>query len=213
MAEALLTGIENRQAYCVLKRIFDIGFSTLALVGTSPLIAVSALAVKCEDPHAPVFFAQERVGLHGKPFVIHKIRTMVVGAENQLEEYLPFNEKDRPVFKMKNDPRITRVGRLLRKSSIDELPQFWDVIRGDMSVVGPRPALPREVESYTAYQAQRLLVKPGVTCFWQALPERDDLSFDEWVELDLRYVRECSPIVDLLLILRTIGCVLHMNGN
>ena len=208
-----LRGIEDRHAYRIAKRAFDIVFSAAAIVGTSPILLVAAAAIKADDPDAPVVFAQQRVGMHGATFTMHKLRTMVADAEQHLDELRPLNEKDGPVFKIKHDPRVTKIGRVLRRTSIDELPQFWDVFLGNMSVVGPRPALPREVEEYDERAKKRLLVKPGVTCYWQASPNRDDLSFDEWVALDLRYVRECGPLVDLVLIIRTVGAVLLMQGN
>ena len=211
--DAPLHGIEDRFAYRTVKRVFDIGFSVVAIASTSPLLALAAAAVKIDEPDAPVIFSQRRVGLNGATFTIHKLRTMVVDAEEHFDELQALNEKDGPVFKIKRDPRITRVGRVLRRTSIDELPQFWDVFVGNMSVVGPRPALPREVEQYDDHTRQRLLVKPGVTCFWQSTPNRDDITFEEWVESDLRYVRDCGPLLDLVLILRTIGAVLLMQGN
>ena len=141
-----------------------------------------------------------------------KFRTMIPNAESRLSELLAQNEMDGPVFKIKNDPRITRVGRILRKTSIDELPQLINILKGDMSIVGPRPALPREVEQYGDYERQRLYITPGLTCFWQIQPNRNDLSFSEWMELDIKYVRERSFITDWKIIFRTIGAVLGMNG-
>ena len=140
------------------------------------------------------------------------LRTMIPNAESRLSELLAQNEMDGPVFKIKNDPRITRVGRILRKTSIDELPQLINILKGDMSIVGPRPALPREVEQYGDYERQRLYITPGLTCFWQIQPNRNDLSFSEWMELDIKYVRERSFITDWKIIFRTIGAVLGMNG-
>ena len=137
---------------------------------------------------------------------------MIPNAESRLSELLAQNEMDGPVFKIKNDPRITRVGRILRKTSIDELPQLINILKGDMSTVGPRPALPREVEQYGDYERQRLYITPGLTCFWQIQPNRNDLSFSEWMELDIKYVRERSFITDWKIIFRTIGAVLGMNG-
>lgn len=211
--DSTLRGIEDRHVYRMSKRVFDVAFSAFAIVGTSPVLLAAAIAIKADDPSAPVVFAQRRVGMHGAMFTMHKLRTMVADAEQHLDELRPLNEKDGPVFKIKDDPRVTRPGRFLRRTSIDELPQFWDVFLGNMSVVGPRPGLPGEVAKYDDRARQRLLVKPGVTCFWQASPNRDDLSFEEWMELDLRYVRECGPLVDLLLVVRTIRAVVLMQGN
>ena len=138
---------------------------------------------------------------------------MIPNAEARLTELLDKNEMDGPVFKIKDDPRITRVGRFLRKTSIDELPQLLNILKGDMSIVGPRPALPREVEQYSDYERQRLYVTPGLTCFWQIQPNRNDLSFAEWMALDLKYVRERSFATDWKIILKTVGAVLGMNGE
>ena len=142
-----------------------------------------------------------------------KFRSMIPNAEERLEELLDQNEMDGPVFKIKEDPRITRVGRFLRKTSLDELPQLFNVLKGDMSIVGPRPALPREVEQYSDYEKQRLYVTPGLTCFWQIQPNRNDLSFAEWMELDLKYVQERSFATDWKIIFKTVGAVLGMNGE
>lgn len=137
---------------------------------------------------------------------------MVPDAETRLEQLLDRNEMDGPVFKIKSDPRITRVGRILRKTSIDELPQLINILKGDMSIVGPRPALPREVEQYSDYERQRLYVTPGLTCFWQIQPNRNELSFSQWMELDLKYVQERSFLTDWEIIFKTIGAVFGMNG-
>lgn len=142
-----------------------------------------------------------------------KFRSMVSDAEARLEGLRAKNEKTGPVFKMKDDPRVTRVGRFIRKTSIDELPQFLNVFLGDMSVVGPRPALPKEVATYSSRQNQRLLVKPGLTCFWQTRRNRDAISFDEWVELDLLYIKKCSAWTDFKLIIQTVGVVLTAQGS
>lgn len=144
---------------------------------------------------------------------MYKFRSMVADAESRLPELWALNEKDGPVFKIVNDPRITRVGRFIRKTSIDELPQFLNVLKGDMSIVGPRPALPKEVAKYDARQRQRLLVRPGITCYWQTRRNRDSISFDEWVGLDLLYIRRLSVWVDLKLIIQTVGVVLTAQGE
>jgi exopolysaccharide biosynthesis polyprenyl glycosylphosphotransferase len=204
--------LASRYGYRVAKRLFDIMFSLLVLVLLSWVYAAVAIAIK-HDSEGPVFFNQERVGKDGKTFKMHKFRSMYVDAEERLKDLQDLNEKDGPVFKIKDDPRITHVGHFIRKTSIDELPQFINVLKGDMSIVGPRPALPREVRQYTPYQKERLLVKPGITCFWQTRRNRDDISFDEWVGLDLLYIKKCSVLTDLKLIIQTIGVVLTAQGN
>lgn len=201
-----------RYGYRVAKRLFDIMFSLLVLVLLSWVYAAVAIAIK-HDSEGPVFFNQERVGKDGKTFKMYKFRSMYADAEERLKDLQDLNEKDGPVFKIKDDPRITHVGHFIRKTSIDELPQFINVLKGDMSIVGPRPALPREVCQYTPYQRERLLVKPGITCFWQTRRNRDSISFDEWVGLDLLYIKKCSVFTDLKLIIQTIGVVLTAQGN
>lgn len=209
-AERLRTG---RWAYRLVKRAFDVAFSAFVLVGFSWLFLIVAVAIKIDDPQGPVFFAQERVGRDGKTFRMYKFRSMCADAEQRLAELQDLNEKDGPVFKIANDPRITRVGRVIRKLSIDELPQFINVLRSDMSIVGPRPALPAEVAIYDDYQRQRLLVKPGITCYWQTRRNRDSIAFDEWVDLDLLYIKKCSALTDLKLIVQTVGVVLTAQGS
>ena len=210
VAERLRTG---RWGYRACKRAFDVVFSLLVLVFLSWLFLIIAMAIKLDDPHGPVIFSQVRVGKDGREFRMYKFRSMVADAETRLDQLLERNEKTGPVFKLHDDPRVTRVGRVLRKVSLDELPQFVNVLKGDLSVVGPRPALPKEVAEYTARDRQRLLVKQGLTCFWQVQPERDDIAFDEWVDLDLRYIRECGVATDLKLIGETVGCVLTAQGR
>lgn len=210
--------LRGRVCYRALKRAFDVAFSALVLVLLSWLFLVIAVAIKLDDPSGPVLFRQKRVGKLGKDgepaeFGMYKFRSMVPDAEERLGELRALNEKTGPVFKIREDPRVTRVGRLLRKTSLDELPQFLNVLKGDMSVVGPRPALPREVASYGAHQRLRLLVKPGITCYWQTRRNRDSVTFDEWVDLDLLYVRKCGVGTDAKLIIQTVGCVLTAQGS
>ena len=210
--------LRGRVCYRALKRAFDVAFSALVLVLLSWLFLIIAVAIKVDDPSGPVFFRQRRVGKLGKDgepaeFGMYKFRSMVPDAEERLGELRALNEKTGPVFKIRDDPRVTRVGRLLRKTSLDELPQFINVLKGDMSIVGPRPALPREVATYDAHQALRLLVKPGITCFWQTRRNRDSITFDEWVDLDLLYVRKCGVGTDAKLIIQTVGCVLTAQGS
>ncbi|MGN0084750.1 MAG: sugar transferase, partial [Atopobiaceae bacterium] len=169
--------LATRYGYRVAKRLFDIMFSLLVLVLLSWVYVATAIAIK-HDSEGPVFFNQERVSKDGKTFKMYKFRSMYVDAEERLKDLQDLNEKDGPVFKIKDGPRITHVGHFIRKTSIDELPQFVNVLKGDMSIVGPRPALPREVRQYTPYQKERLLVKPGITCFWQTRRNRDNISFE-----------------------------------
>ena len=203
----------GRLGYCAIKRLFDIAFSLLIIVLFSWLFLLTAIAIKIDDPSGPVFFGQDRVGRDGKRFRMWKFRSMCADAEAKLAELQAKNEKDGPVFKMADDPRITRVGRVIRKTSIDELPQFFNVLIGQMSVVGPRPALPKEVSAYTERQKQRLLVKPGMTCYWQTRRNRDAISFAEWVELDLLYIKKASVWTDFKLVVQTIGVVLTAQGS
>lgn len=211
--ERIALGNRARPVYRVFKRAFDVCFSLCVLVILSPVLLLIALAVWMDDPHGSPLFFQERVGLRGGTFQMVKFRSMYVDAEDRLEELMAANEKDGPVFKIKEDPRITRVGRIIRKTSLDELPQFWNVLVGDMSVVGPRPALPREVAQYSERDRLRLSVRPGITCYWQTRRNRDSISFDEWVDLDLLYVLQASPVTDLKLIVQTVGCVLTFQGE
>lgn len=205
--------LSRRYAYRFVKRAFDIVFSLMVLVCLWWLFAVIAVAVKLDDPEGPVLFRQKRVTKDGREFTMYKFRSMFADAEERLGELKALNEKSGPVFKMRDDPRVTRVGRLLRRTSLDEMPQFANVLMGDLSVVGPRPALPSEVAEYTPYQRQRLLVKAGITCYWQTRRNRDSLTFDEWVDLDLLYIRKCSLWTDIKLILQTVGCVLTAQGE
>ena len=149
----------------------------------------------------------------GKEFKFYKFRSMCPDAEKKLESLLQYNEMEGPVFKIKDDPRITRVGKLIRKTSIDELPQLWNILKGDMSIVGPRPCLPREAEQYDDYTRQRLLVTPGLTCYWQVQPNRNKLTFEQWMELDLRYIKERSFWVDWKIIFKTVFAVIGMYGE
>lgn len=213
VAEAVKRLHNERLAYRFVKRSFDIIFSVAVLILFSWLFLVVAIAIKIDDPKGPVFFGQERVSRNGKRFRMWKFRSMCVDAEAKLAELQKQNEKDGPVFKMADDPRITRVGHVIRKTSIDELPQFLNVFLGDMSVVGPRPALPKEVVTYTPRQEQRLLVKPGMTCYWQTRRNRDAITFDEWVELDLLYIKKCSAWSDFKLVVQTVGVVLTAQGS
>lgn len=205
--------LKAKKFYWIGRRAQDIFFSLLALIVLAIPMLVVALIIWIDSPGASPVFSQKRVGRNGKIFKFYKFRSMVPNAEEKLKEVLAQNEMDGPVFKMKNDPRITRVGRFIRKTSIDELPQLINILKGDMSIVGPRPALPREVEQYNAYQLQRLYVTPGLTCYWQIQPNRNELSFDEWLELDLKYIRERSFWVDWKIIFLTVVAMLRMYGE
>lgn len=211
--ERIAAGIDDRPLYRVLKRLFDIAFSLAVLVLLSPVLLVTALVIWLDDPKGSPLFFQERVGKRGTTFRMVKFRTMCIDAEDRLGDLMHANEKDGPVFKIAEDPRVTRVGRLLRKTSLDEMPQFWNVLVGDMSVVGPRPALPREVSEYTYRDRLRLAVRPGITCYWQVQRRRDVIPFQEWVDLDLSYIQNASMGVDLMLIAKTVGCVLTAQGE
>lgn len=203
--QAINKCVENNIAgdfkYLFLKRTIDIIFALVGLVCISPLLLVVAIAIKIES-EGPIIFAQERIGYKGKKFKMYKFRSMVANAEELKEKLKDQNEMDGPMFKMKNDPRITRVGRILRKTSIDELPQLVNVLKGDMSLVGPRPSLEKEVEKFDDWMLERLEVKPGLTCYWQ-VSGRNDIEFEEWMKLDIKYVRERNTLIDLKLIFRT----------
>lgn len=205
--------LKKKRCYWKFRRAQDIIFSLLALIVLAIPMAIVALIIWIDSPGASPIFCQKRVGRDGKEFKLYKFRSMIPNAEAKLKEVLDQNEMDGPVFKIKKDPRITRVGRFIRKTSIDELPQLVNVLKGDMSIVGPRPALPREVVKYTEYEWQRLYVTPGLTCYWQVQPNRNDLTFDEWVELDLKYIQERNFWLDWKLIFQTVGVVFKMYGE
>ena len=205
--------LHSKRLYWIGRRTQDIIFSTISILVLWPLVLICTILIVIDSPGASPFFVQERVGRDGKKFQFIKLRTMVPRASSMLDSLLDKNEMDGPVFKIKDDPRITRIGKILRKTSIDELPQLWNILKGDMSIVGPRPAIPREVEQYTDYQRQRLYVTPGLTCYWQIQPHRNSLSFDEWLELDLKYIRERSFWVDWKIIFKTFGAVFHLTGE
>lgn len=202
--------IDKRYVYRLGKRVFDFTASLLALIPLSIVFIVIALLIKLDD-HGPVFFTQTRVGRHGKEFKIYKFRSMRVDAEDLLENLLAKNQVDGPMFKMKDDPRISRVGKFLRKYSLDELPQLFNVLIGNMSLVGPRPPLPREVAEYTDYDKQRLYVTPGCTGLWQAT-ERNNVGFAGMVRLDLEYIQNASWWLDLKIIFMTVKIIFVPNG-
>lgn len=205
--------VKLRQKYWffVVKRLGDIICSSIGLVILSPLFLMIAILMKFEDPKGPIFFSQTRIGLNEKPFKMYKIRSMVTNAEELLENLLDENEVEGAMFKMKEDPRVTRLGRIIRKFSLDELPQLLNVIKGDMSLVGPRPPLEREVAEYTPYDKQRLIIKPGCTGLWQ-VSGRNSLSFDEMVELDIKYIENLSIATDFWILIKTVLVMLKPNS-
>lgn len=190
--------------YSVTKRLIDIVGSLCGIILLSPLFLIVAILIKLEDPKGKVFFAQERNGRYPKTFKMYKFRSMVHNAEDLLKDLMDRNEQTGPVFKINDDPRITKVGKFIRKTSIDELPQLFNVLKGDMSLVGPRPPIPHEVDQYNSYQMQRLAVKPGLTCIWQ-VSGRNNIGFDEWVEMDIEYIKTRNLWLDINLILKTVG--------
>lgn len=204
---------EQLRRYLRVKRFQDVVLSLLALIVLFPLLLVTAAAVVIDDPKGSPIFCQERVGKNGKKFLMYKFRSMYIDAEDHLQDLMRYNEKDRVTFKIKDDPRITRFGRFMRRTSLDELPQLVNILKGDMSIVGPRPPLPREVSQYTRYDWQRLQVTPGLTCYWQIQPNRYDLSMNEWVELDIKYIRERNWWLDWWIIWKTVGTVLRGEGE
>ncbi|MGL6108245.1 sugar transferase [Romboutsia sp.] len=195
--------INKSWLYIWSKRAIDILGSLAGLILLWPLFIVVAVLIKLEDSKGKVLFTQERNGKYPKIFKMYKFRSMVYNAEEQLEDLMEQNEQTGPVFKIENDPRITRIGRFIRKTSIDELPQLINVLKGEMSLVGPRPPIPHEVEQYTEYQMQRLAVKPGLTCIWQ-VSGRNNIGFDEWVDMDIEYIRTRSLWLDIKLIFKTV---------
>lgn len=202
---------EERKSYLILKRISDIILSFIGILILLPFLFSVGLCIKIEDPKGSILFKQKRVGLNGETFYMYKFRSMISNAEDLLEELKSMNETTGAMFKMKNDPRITKIGRLLRKTSIDELPQLWNVLLGNMSLVGPRPPLPSEVTEYTEYEKQRLLVMPGCTGLWQ-VSGRSNLGFEEMVELDLEYISNRNFYFDIKIVFKTILVLLNFKG-
>lgn len=192
------------------KRVLDVSFALAVLILTAPLVILAMLGIVLVDFGNPIF-RQERISRDGRRFMMFKLRTMVHGAHDLLPELRRYSEVDGPVFKMRDDPRLHPLGAFLRSTSIDELPNFVNVLLGEMSVVGPRPPLPEEVAHYDVFALRRLLVKPGITCLWQ-ISGRSELSFDEWMELDNRYIDTWTPLLDLQIIARTIPAVVRGNG-
>ncbi|NRG28427.1 sugar transferase [Bacillus circulans] len=194
--------IKEQKAYLLFKRVFDILCAIIGLLILSILFFIIGFLIKLEDKQGSIFFKQMRIGKDGKPFEMYKFRSMVSNAEDLKASLMDKNEATGPVFKIKDDPRVTRIGKFIRKTSIDELPQLINVLKGEMSLVGPRPSLPQEVAAYSSYERQRLKVVPGITCYWQ-VGGRSNLSFMEWVELDLKYIKERNLFIDFKLIIKT----------
>lgn len=202
-----------KKNFWVCKRIFDVTVSFFAVLVLLPFLTAVYILIFIDDPHASPIFRQKRVGRHGRVFTMYKFRTMVANAENMKDGLAGQNEMDGPVFKIKDDPRITRIGKFLRTTSIDELLQLFNVLKGDMSLVGPRPPLIEEVELYDDYQKLRLVVTPGLTCFWQTANDRNDISFNDWVEMDINYIETRTFWLDIKIIARTILVVITREGR
>jgi exopolysaccharide biosynthesis polyprenyl glycosylphosphotransferase len=202
--------VHHNEVELAVKRMIDLAGSVVGILLAAPLLALAAIAIRL-DSAGPIFFRQMRCGLNGRRFEMLKLRTMCVDAEKRKVEFLHLNEMDGPVFKITQDPRMTRVGRWLRRLSIDEVPQLWNVFRGDMSLVGPRPPTPDEVAKYEPTERRRLSMRPGITCFWQ-VSGRNELSFSEWMKLDLLYIDSWSLLTDLRLLVRTVPAVLWRRG-
>lgn len=203
--------IKSRFMYHSIKRVFDFIAAICGVIILSPAMLVIAILIKAED-HGPVFYKQVRVGKNGKTFKMYKFRSMFVNADKMLAKLKEQNDVEGPMFKMKDDPRITKVGHFIRKHSLDELPQFLNVIKGDMSLVGPRPPLPSEVAEYSDYDKQRLYVTPGCTGLWQAT-ERNEVGFSEMVQLDIQYIQRASFMFDLWIIWKTVEIIIKPNGS
>ena len=197
--------------YLFIKRSIDIICSLAGIIVLSPVFLIVAALIKIEDPKGSIFFCQERNGQHPNTFKMYKFRSMVHNAEELLKDLQHKNEQTGPAFKMADDPRITKVGKFIRKTSLDELPQLFNILKGDMSLVGPRPPIPREVREYNSYQMQRLLVKPGLTCIWQ-VSGRNNIGFDEWVDMDLEYIKTRNLLLDIKLILKTVKVLFGDNN-
>lgn len=202
--QKLSVSVNDGKMYLIFKRLVDILGASCGIILLGFLFVIFAILIKVEDPKGTIFFSQKRVGLNGREFKMYKFRSMVSNAEEKLAELLKYNEINGAMFKMKDDPRMTKIGKFIRKTSIDELPQLFNVLKGDMSLVGPRPPLPREVEVYSAYDKQRLLVTPGCTGLWQ-VSGRNSVGFNEMVELDLQYISKRTLVYDIKIILKTVA--------
>lgn len=196
-----MEGYKRGMGYFLIKRLIDIVGSFLGLVLISPLLLILCVAIKL-DSKGPIIFAQKRIGKNGVPFYMYKFRSMIVDAEERLGALKEKNEMSGPMFKIKDDPRITKVGRFIRKTSMDELPQLLNILKGEMTFVGPRPNLPKEVEKFDDWMKIKLIAKPGLTCYWQVMG-RNDVDFEDWMKLDLKYVQDRNTWLDIKLILKT----------
>lgn len=199
--EFLFKEQEAKKVYCFFKRTMDIVCSLTGLIILSPIFLIVGIIIKIET-QGPILFSQERIGIFGKKFRMYKFRSMVVNAEDLKEKLSDKNEMSGPMFKMKEDPRVTKVGKFIRKTSIDEIPQLINILKGEMSLVGPRPSLPKEVKEFEKWMMERLEVKPGLTCYWQ-VSGRNDIDFNDWMKLDIKYVRERSLLIDIKLVFKT----------
>ena len=205
--------VPEKPVYEFFKRILDVVLSLVGLIVLAVPLLIVTLIVTIDSFGASPIYVQERIGKNGKPFRFYKFRSMVPGADQMLDSLLEQNEMDGPVFKIKDDPRVTPFGRFIRRTSIDELPQLWNVLKGEMSLVGPRPPLAREVAQYTEEQKKRLAVTPGLTCYWQVQPRRNDMTFEEWFKLDMRYIQKRSFRTDIAILFKTIFAVLGQEGE
>lgn len=197
---------EPKMVYYFFKRIMDVICSLSGLMFLMPIFCIVGILIKLESK-GPIFFSQERVGKNGEGFKMYKFRSMVINAEELKEKLHGKNEMSGPMFKMKNDPRVTRIGKFIRKTSIDELPQLFNVLKGEMSLVGPRPSLPKEVVKFDDWMMERLDVKPGLTCYWQVCG-RNDIDFEDWMQLDIRYVQQQSLLIDIKLVIKTFSVLI-----
>ena len=206
-------GSKEKPFYSFIKRTFDIIFSFVFLIVLFIPFLIIALIIFIDDPKGSPFYVSERIGRRGKPFKMFKFRSMIIGAEDMLDSMMKDNEKDGPAFKTHDDPRVTKIGHFIRKTSIDELPQLLNVLLGDMSIVGPRPPIMKEVVQYSREDLKRLLVKPGLTCIWQTRKKRDDVPFREWVAMDVEYIQKRSVFMDLKLIFKTVLVMFSKEGT
>lgn len=202
----------NKKNFWRFKRILDVIFATLLLIFAAIPMLFIALVIFLSDGHNPIYI-QERIGRYGLPFNLYKFRTMVPDADKMTEKVLVHNEMDGPVFKMAGDPRITKIGKFLRKTGLDELPQLFNVLKGNMTLIGPRPPLPREVAQYSEYHKIRLLVTPGITCIWQVQPKRNSIPFERWVEMDVDYVLHRNLWLDMKIAFMTVVVMLSGEGE
>ncbi|XZK94678.1 sugar transferase [Clostridium perfringens] len=193
---------QGNRIYLFFKRVIDIFGSSFGLIILSPVFLIVAIAIKVEDSNGSILFSQKRVGQYGREFNMYKFRSMVSNAEELKAKLMEQNEMSGPMFKMKHDPRITKVGKFIRKTSIDELPQLINILKGEMSLVGPRPSLPKEVVKFEPWMLERLEVKPGLTCYWQVMV-RNDIDFEDWMKLDIKYVHDRNLFLDIKLIFKT----------